>query len=839
MMAELRLALIWAVRDLRGGLQGLRLLFACLLLGVAAISGIGSLSASVLNGLAEKGQSLLGGDVELRLTHRPANPAELRAFAAFGDVSETARLRAMARNPASGDALLGELKAVDSLYPLYGQLVLADGSALQQRLGQTGARAAVVDPMLADRLGLKVGNSFQIGDGSFIVGGLIEDEPDRANEGFSLGPTVMIAMADLQSTALVQEGSMIRYHYRIRMDAGADPQAAIEQLNSDFPNAGWRALDRTNGAPGVRRFVEQIGQFLTLVGLTALMVAGVGVGNGVAAYLGRKTGSIATLKSMGASASLIFKLYLVQIALVTAAAIVLGLLVGAGVPALVSGLLSGLLPVSPKAGFYPAPLLVAAVQGLLIALIFALWPLARARATPAARLFRAQVDGEQGPGRAVLVAIVLAIAAIVALAVLAADHKRIALGFVAAAAGVLALLRGVGWLVERTARNAPRQNGPITRMAISNLHRPGSTTAQVVMALGLGLSLFATLAVIEANMRAEIENTVPDTAPAFFFVDIAPDDVPAFRQTVSQYKGAGRLELVPSLRGAVTAVNGVPTAQVKPDDDAAWVLRGDRGLTYTESLPEGNTLVAGDWWPADYAGPPLISLDEEIARGLGIGIGDTVSLSILGVEMTATIANLRRVDWDSLGFNFVFLFAPGTLEKAPHTFMATLEADAQAERDVYRAVNKAFPTVSAVRMKDVIGEVGRLLNQIGAAVRAMSAVTIFSGILVLIGAIVAGRQAKTYDAVILKLLGGTRGQVLKVLALEYLLLGLATSAVAIILGLGAGWFVTTNILDLAWRWPVGLLVSTVLLGALATLALGLAGTWSVLSARPNAVLRNS
>ena len=341
-------------------------------------------------------------------------------------------------------------------------------------------------------------------------------------------------------------------------------------------------------------------------------------------------------------------------------------------------------------------------------------------------------------------------------------------------------------------------------------------------------------------MRAEITRSVPQDAPAFFFVDIQKAELDRFKSTISSLPGVTDIETVPSLRGPVTRVNGVPSDQVDATDDAAWVLRGDRGLTYTADFPEGNRLVAGEWWPADYAGPPLVSLDAEIAEGLGLGLGDSITVSVLGVEVTATIANLRAVDWDSLGFNFVLLFAPGALDDAPHTHMATVKvASADEERAVFARAAADFPTVSAVRMKEVLTEVSRLLTQVSVAVRVMAAVTIFAGIMVLVGAVVAGRQAKTYDSVLLKVLGATRGQVLRALLVEYALLGLVTAVLAVVMGLGAGWFVVTQILNLSWYWPLGLVTATVVLGAAATLALGLAGTWSALSARPNQVLRTA
>lgn len=839
MTALNKLAWTYALRDLRGGLKGLRLLVACLILGVAAIAGVGSLTQAIVGGLASQGQSILGGDVEVRFTHRDATAAEREALSAVAQrVSVSARMRAMAR-PDQSDALLVELKTVDASFPLYGTALVTPARPLASLLGEEdGQWGALIDPVLADRLNLTIGDAISTGEQHFIVRGIITQEPDRANEGFDLGPRLMIDHRALPSTGLVQPGSLVRFHYRLKLPAGADIKATTDELNARFPDAGWQIRDRENGAPGLRRFVTQMGQFLTLVGLTALMVAGVGVGNAVTAYLERKTSSIAILKTLGASSSLIFRTYFMQIGLVAAGAILIGLLLGLAVPPLAALALKDQIPVTPDVRLHPLPLLAAALFGALTAAAFALWPLARARDLPAARLFRAAVETQLGrPRPRFLVYSALAVLAAVILAVLMAQEKRLALGFVAGAVGLLVVLRAVGWLVARAARALPRSRQPLLRIAIANLHRPGSVTPAVVTALGLGLSLFATLAVIEANLSGQIDKVIPKKAPAFFFVDIPVDQIEAFRATVAAVPGVGAIETVPNVRGRITHVNGTPSDQIKADPDAAWVLRGDRGLAYTASFPEGNTLVAGKWWPANYSGEPIVSMEEDIARGLGVGIGDTVSVNVLGVDLTARIANLRRVDWDSLGLNFVLLFAPGALENAPHTFLATVQADGPAEQAVYRTVTRAYPTVSVVRMKEVLNSVSGLLGQISTAVRTTGLVTIIAGVLVLIGAMAAGQQAKAYDAVMLKVLGASRRQVLAAYMLEYLILGLVTGLIALALGLGAGWFIVTRILDLEWALSWLPLLATVGGGALLTTALGLTGTWAALSVRPNAVLR--
>jgi putative ABC transport system permease protein len=645
-------------------------------------------------------------------------------------------------------------------------------------------------------------------------------------------------MDTLPATGLVQPGSLFRYHYRIRMPEGADVAAVAPALGRAFPTAGWQVQDRSNGAPGVRRFVERLGQFLTLVGLTALVVAGVGVGNGVASYLDAKSGTIATFKSLGATSRLIFQSYLLQIGLVAIGAVAAGAAVGALVPWAVVQVAGSALPAPPALGVYPVPLASACAYGLLIAVAFALWPLAKARVVPAARLFRSGVERVRWPGWPTVAAVSMAVAAIVAIAVLQARERMFALVFVAAAFALLVLLTLLAWGIGYVASRLPRPSDTLLRLALANLHRPGALTRQLVVALGLGLTLFATLAVIETNLSGQIERSVPARAPTFFFLDIPVAEVPAFEGLVRRHAPDAELRLVPSLRGPVTAVNGTPVSRMKIIPDGAWILRGDRGLTYAAEVPDGNRVVAGRWWAADYAGPPLVSIDVEAAQALGLGIGDTLTVSVLGVELTAEIASMREIDWDSLGFNFVLVFSPSTLQGAPHTFMATAAVSGAQERAIYRDATRSFPTVSVIRVKDVVEAASNLLDQLAVAVRAAASVTVAAGIAVLVGALAAGRRARTYDAVLLKVLGATRGQVLRTLLVEYGLLAAIVSGLAFVLGTASGWYVVTRVLELEWQPDWVPVATTVLIGAAVTVLLGLAGSWSALSARPNRVLRS-
>ncbi|HUI17384.1 MAG TPA: FtsX-like permease family protein [Alphaproteobacteria bacterium] len=845
----LALALRLARRELRGGLKGFRVFLAALALGVAAIAAVGSLSAAVDGALKSDARELLGGDLDLTLAHRPANAAEAAAMAAEGTVSTTADLRAMTRADAAaegtGKRLLVELKAVDRSYPLYGAVGLSPPMPLAAALeARDGVFGAVADRDVLAQLGLKLGARIKLGEAIFELRATLIREPDRAVSVFILGPRLMVGMEALPATKLIQPGSVVHYDYRLKLPPGSDPRQRLAVLERQFPDAGWRARSLYNATPRLQRFLDRIALYLTLVGLATLLVGGIGVANAVKAYLEGRGTTIAILKCLGASTRLIFQVYLAEVLTMALCGIAIGLVLGAAAPFLLAGTLARVLPVVAHAGLYPAPLLLAAAYGLLTTLVFTLWPLAEARDVPPARLFRGAIAPvRRWPRRLDGLALFCAAAALAALTVLPAADKRTALWFVIAAVASLASFRLAAWLIAALARILARTatvtgSRPGLRLALANLYRPAAPTASVVLSLGIGLTLLVAVGLIEGNIVREVTETLPREAPSYFFIDIQPDQVKAFDATVRGVAGTSDLEQVPSLRGRITAVNGIPAAQAKINQRSAWVLDSDRGLTYAATPPPGTRIVAGSWWKADYKGPPLVSLDAEVAHDFGLALGDTLTVNVLGREVTARIASLREIEWSSLSLNFIMVFAPGMLEGAPQTFIATARATPAAEEPLVHAVTDRFANISAIEVRAALEAAGSILANIAAAVRLTAVFTLVVGTLVLAGALAAEREQHTYDAVLLKVLGATRRNLLAVFVIEYGILGAAAGAVAAAVGTLAAYLVTTRLMSLAWGFLPLTLAGTLLGSTVLTLVLGFAGTWRALAARAAPYLRS-
>ena len=843
--SPLILRLAW--RELRSGLQGFAIFLACIALGVAAIAGVSSLSRSLTDGIGREGRRILGGDMTFSLLQREASPTERAFLSAQGQVGTVAGLRAMAIAGEKGSALV-EMKAVDATYPAVGNLEtdpqLPPAELLASR---NGAFGAVADPVLLARLDMKVGDRVTIGDATIEFRASLLSEPDKIASGIGLGPRLIVSQEALAATGLVQPGSLVRWTYRLILPPVLATDEGLVRVEAEagrvLPEAGWSIRTRMNADPRFAKNIERFTQFLTLVGLTALLVGGVGVANAVRGFVDRKRASMATLKSLGAPGGQVVALYMTQVMAIAAIGIAIGLVVGAALPFVVTALFGHLLPIPIAPTLAWGELGIALLYGLLTALAFALAPLGRAHDIPVSGLFRDQIEpGRAWPRKRYLVALVLSVAALIGLAVFAAYDRRIALMFVGAAAASFALLRLVALGIMALARRLPRprQTGP--RLALANVHRPGALTPSLVLSLGLGITLLVTLAVIDSNLTRQLRQTLPEKAPSFFFLDIPNARADDFESFLKRQAPTARVDRVPMMRGRLVTLRGLPVSQINASEEVSWVLDGDRGITYATKIPEGSNLIAGEWWPADYRGKPLVSFEAKVAEGLGLSLGDDITVNVLGRNITATIANLRQVEWRSLGINFVMVFSPNAFAGAPHTHLATVTfpdgSDARSDAQILRQSAQSFPMVTSVRVKDALEAVNDIVSQLVMAIRGASSIALVASLLVLAGALAAGHRARLYDAVVLKTLGATRARLLSAYALEYGILGIASAIFGLLAGTLAAYLIVTRVMNLSFSFDLSGAVLASALAVLVTVGLGLAGTWRILSQKPAQYLRN-
>src|ERR1700761_8932567 len=842
--ASLPLRFAW--RELRGGLRGFYVFIACIALGVMAIAGVGSVAASLGDGLAREGRTLLGGDVSFSLIQREAKPDEVDDLRTRGKVSVTAMLRAMARS-ADGQVALVEIKAVDDTYPMLGALSLPPPSPVHDLVAERdGAYGAGVDSTLLARLGLKLGDRVTVGSTAFEMRSLVDAEPDKLAGGLGFGPRLLISEAGLRATQLLQPGSLVRWVYRVRLPDNAADDRAVSALVDDarhqLPQAGWEIRSRANASPQLERTISRFTQFLTLVGLAALLVGGVGVANAVKSHIDRRRDVIAAFKALGATGRDVFSIYLTQVTVLAVIGSVIGLVIGAALPFIIVGLFGKLLPLPVVPALHPDELSLSFIYGLLTALAFGLWPLGRVHDVPVAALFRETVTGEgQRPRWRYLALMAIVIALLIAVAVGLAYDKRVAIVFVVSSIVVFAVLRGVAALLMAIARRLPRSRITMLRLAISNIHRPGALTPSVVMSLGLGLTVLVTITQIDGNLRRQFLAALPDRAPSFYFIDIPSTEADRFAAMLKDTAPQSTIEDVPMLRGRIVAARGVKAEDLNASSDSEWVLQSDRGLTYTGEIPKGSKIVEGEWWGANYSGPPLISIEKKIADGLKIKLGDPIVVNVLGRDIHATIGNMRTVDWQSLGINFVLVFSPNAFKGAPHTHIATLteaHPDSSGDARIIKSVADAFPMVTSVRVREALETIGTVVTNLVLAIRGASAVTLISAILVLGGALAAGHRHRVYDAVILKTLGATRARLLGAYALEYLMIGFATAVFGVIAGSIAAYLIVTRLMTLSFVWQAASATGVVVAALIVTVGLGLIGTLLALNQKPASVLRN-
>ncbi|MBV8447712.1 MAG: FtsX-like permease family protein [Hyphomicrobiales bacterium] len=842
--AVLILRLAW--RELGAGARGFGIFLACLALGTFAIAGVGSLARGLQEGLASQGRLIIGGDLSFALLQREANAQELSAIEKLGKTTAVATLRAMARTR-TGEAALVEIKAVGSDYPTLGALQTDSSQSTGELLSaKDGAYGAIADPALFARLALEPRAEIRIGAARLILRAKLVSEPDRLAVGLGLGPRVILSEEALRASGLLLPGSLVRWSYRVELPQGQRDDAALAaaeaRVRERFPQSGFEVRTRSKIAPQFEHNIRRFAQFLALAAIVALLVGGVGVASSVEAFVERRRPTIAILKSLGATGTRAVAIMLCEVAMLAGIGISIGLLAGAALPFVIVALFGGLLPAPLLPGPFPGALALAALFGAMVAGAFSLWPLGRAHDVPGSQLFRDLVAPYRTRPRAryVLGAGCLAIA-LVTMAVGFAWDRRIATIAVIACAVAFVLLRAVSAGVLAFLRKIPAPKNPLARLALANLYRPGAATRTVIVSLGLGVTLIVALAVIDATVSSELRRTLPKKAPNFYFLDVPGRDADDFAALLRLTAPGATEQHVPMMRGRIVSLAGVPVEKVKAPEDVAWVLEGDRGITFSAELPEGAKLADGAWWPADYSGPPLVSMERDIARGLGLKVGDSIVVNVLGRDIEARIANLRRVEWSSLAINFVMVFSPNAFSGAPFNDLATLRLGdgdtSQEEGAVVRAVALRFPTVTSLPVKDVLDAVDDLVRKLVFAIRGASTVSLVSAVLVLAGALAAGRRLRLYDAVVLKTLGATRSAILRMFLIEYALLGATATLFGLIAGCGIGVAIVKIAMKIDPSVDLGSLAFIAAAAVSATMLLGLLANGRILGEKPARRLR--
>ena len=838
----LRVSLI----DLRGSVRRFVILIACLALGVAAIGTVSAVRSSVETAIQRDARVILGGDLELRAERSDVGEAVVAALEALGRVSREVELNSQAA--AGGQTAFLSLRAVTDAYPLVGEVVLAPGAeagSVAELLAQrTGVFGVLLSQQAAQRLRTTVGDSVRIGAADLELRGIIEALPDQATAGFQLGAPALVSVPALAAAGLREEGVLSEFHYKVLLE-DLDYDAASTALQQQFPDHDWRLRSPQQATATIERFIDVFGNFMLLVALSSMVVGGLGVANAVTAYVGERQGAIATMRSLGASGARVLVHFLMQIALLSLVAILIGLVIVVVATIALLPLLSGLvgldLPVTPDL----RSMAIAAAIGVVAALIFSWLPLLQARAIRPALLFRAGSAGAieslswralLAPG--VLVPMLAGLAALFGLTLLiASDLRLVGLYFVGTLLA-FGLLRGASALLRRLLARAPASRHRLLRQAISAIIRPGAPTTTVLVSMGMGLSLLLLIVTTQSNINDQIASEVSAAAPDFVLLDMNREERETLAALVAEMPQIEAFETTPMLRGTITEVAGAPAPSSNDlPREVAGMFRGDTALTWAAEAPGETVIEEGEWWPEDYSGPPLVSLDAELRDALDLDLGDTITISIAGRPLTMTISSFRAIDWRSPDFNFRIIVSPGLIESAPQSWFGTIMAAPDAAQAVETRLIADLPLLAFVPVGDALARVQSIFDGLTNAIALVSGTAVIAGVLVLAGALSVGRMQREADAVVMKVLGSRRSQVILAFLIEYALLGAIAAMLASAIALAGAWTAATYLLRIDFAvqpLQLALLAAAIVL---VTTATGAATTWSAMSARPAARLR--
>lgn len=833
------LAFRFAGRELRSGVAGFRIFLACLAIGVTAIAAAGSTAEAFRRGLAAQAGEILGGDLAISREQALFTPVERARIERLGQTAYAVGTRAMAE-ASSGERRLVELRGVGGNYPLAGVVELSGAPSLADALKvEGGVPGAAVEQALLDRLGLRLGDRFLVGQQPFVARAVLLGEPDRLSRGFALGPRVLTRREAVAAGGFLEPGALFTETVRVALPPGRDVRAAARELRKAVPDREARIRSRLDAAPGLRRMIDRLEYFLGFIGLASLVAGGLGVYGAVSSFLDGRRPAIAALKALGAEARLIRNLYLIQIGVLALAGVAIGLVVGALAPMVLGWAVRDQLPVPALFDLYPEPLIRAAGFGLLAAAAFALTPLARARRTSPATLFRREIAGRFAFSIE-LAAAMIAAAALAALAVLTAPTPLAAAILVGGtAAGFLVLWALGAGAALAAGRMRGAASGPL-RIALANLAGPGSAARTAAPAIGLGVALLAAVVLIQANLVRQVAEIAPQSAPALVFTDIPGDDAPAFDRAVTQAFGrklsADDYLRAPFVTGRITHVRGVPVRRLDLQDER-WAFDNDISMAAIGPEPPAANVLEGRWWPRGYAGPPRVALDVDVAKAARIKVGDRLTLSILGRDIEATVAVIRDVEIGSFGASFVVVVDPHALAGANLRHVAIAKATKAEEARAVRALGSGFPEVNVISVREQLEAATELFGRLTLAVRGAAGVAGVAGLLVLAGAIAARAQARAREAAILKVLGASRGQLLAAYVLEYGAVGLVAGLTGVALGYAAAWPVVVKAFSMDWS-PEWTAVAALVGGAAALAGMGgLAAAAHALARRPAAALR--
>ncbi len=854
--APFRALLRLAWRESRTARRRLLLYMSSIALGVAALVAIDSFAANVGRSVREQSRSLVGGDLQLTSRGPWTKPARalLDSLAGAGaPVARTTQFASMAVTPKNGHTRLVQVRAVEPGYPFYGTVTTLPAGRWTS-LG-TGPHA-LVDRSLLIALNAEVGDTLTLGLGRFVIDGTLETVPGDPGISAVLGPRVYIPARYLAETQLLVFGSRAEYSAVTRFPARVDPLRWVRLNRQTLDKAGLRARTVADTERGLTEAVDRLSDFLSIVGLIALLLGGVGVASGVGAFVARKLDTVAVLRCLGATSRQILAVYVAQAAIMglagAGAGVVLGLAMQFGLPRVLADFLPVDVVVHPEWRAIGSGLLV----GVWVAMVFALRPLLALRNVSPLQAIRRDVDATalrpRGRGLGAIdwaarVVDVAVVASVLALAVTRTGRWRDGVGVTVAIAVALLVLWLSAVAVVWIARRALRAGWPyVVRQGVANLYRPGSQTRAVTLALGFGAFLVSTVYLVRSNLLRSLDVTSAAARANVIFFDVQEDQAAPLDSIMRAHRYATPGGLTPIVTMRVAALNGRTTAQLLADSTrrglAPWPLRREYRSTYRTTLGGSERVTAGRFFTGDAAPGtlPEVSVEASVAHQLGATLGDTITWDVSGVPVRTRLTSLRDVTWARFEPNFFVVFQPAALRAAPKQFVLladvpTADGVARLQRDVVAR----YPNVSSIDLSLVQRTVGRIVDRVSTAVRFLGAFCLAMGVPVLFSAVAATRRERIRDAVLLKTLGATRGQITRILLAEYATLGVLGSVAGMLLSFGGAWALARWTFHQPFHPDFGAALTVAGILVVVTVAIGLLTGRDAYRGTPAAALRES
>ncbi len=828
-----------AWRDSRGSRRRLLLYLSSMVLGVAALVAINGFGANLARTIDRQARTLLGADLLLERSRPFGEEAEALVDSIGGRQARRVSFASMAYFPASGGTRLSTVRAVEGDYPFYGAVV-TEPEAAAQTYRQRGE--ALVDGTLLAQFGAAVGDSVRIGRRTYRVAGRLVETPRESSAIALISPRVYVPRAALD-TSLLGFGSRASYEVYFQFDEERDVEALLDAIRPQLREHEIRSTTVAEATADWQDGLGSLARFLSLVGFVALLLGSLGVASAVHVYVRQRMETVAVLRCLGARAGRTFGIYLVQAAALGLVGAVLGCVLGLAVQTLVPHVLADFLPVEVVFFVSWPALAIGLGVGVGVALLFALWPLMAVRRVSPLMALRAGYDGASGGRDAWQWAVgALAAVGIVASAVAQAPTPLFGLAYAAGLAAVLGLLALVARALMAAARHVAAPGWPYAwRQGLANLHRPHNQTTTLMLALGLGAFLVVTLLLVQETLLRQFELEGAGTRPNVVLFDVQPDQLEGVTEHV-RATGSPVLGRVPIVAMRLEAVKGRSIDSLRADTtaDLTWAHRRQYRSTYRDTLSETEEITAGTFARAPYdgSGAVPVSLEEGIAEELDVGVGDRLTFDVQGVPVEAEVASLRAVDWARVQANFFIVFPPGVLEEAPQTYVVLTRADTEAaSARLQQAVVARYPTVSAIDISLVLSVLEALFGRISFVIRFMALFSIATGFIVLAGAVVAGRYQRAEEVVLLKTLGAARGQVLRIMGVEYVLLGALAAAAALVLAVAGAWALAAFVFEAPLALAPGAMALVLAAVPLLTLAIGLLSSRGLYAKPPLEVLR--